>query len=656
MGKYKKKEKKKAGRVKDEMITGILQLNKRGFGFVTPDDDPEADDIFIGGDSLNGAWNKDHVAVKLRFKRSGGRQEGRIERILERGVTEVVGTFEKSKSFGFVVPDNPKIADDIFISKEMIGDAKNGDKVVASILDYGKGNASPTGKITEILGHAGEIGLDIFSIARSMELPMDFSVKQQNQAKRVPDHVIEGDFYGREDLRSWQIVTIDGPDAKDLDDAISLTENEDGSYELGVHIADVSNYVQEGSALDREALKRGTSVYLADRVIPMLPVELSNGICSLNAGEDRLTLSVIMKLSARGKVLQHRIVESVIHVGERMSYPDVKAILDDHDEALIERYRDYVPMFERMLRLSRQIRGRRKRRGAIDFDFPESKIVLDEAGIPVDIAVQRPNCATMMIEDFMLTANETVAEEFLKKKIPFVYRVHEEPDPDKMEESIAFVRTQGVPIEKKKQKISPKEIQTALRHIQGTPLEAQISRVLLRSMSQARYSPECSGHFGLAAKYYCHFTSPIRRYPDLQIHRIIHDVIRGRMNERKIAHYREILSEVCRQSSTTERRAEEAERETLKLKKAEYMASRIGETFEGVISGVTNWGIYVELDNTVEGLVPVSWMYEDYFEYDELKRAMVGRLGGKVYALGDRVKVKMMSADLKARTIDFALQ
>lgn len=529
-----------------------------------------------------------------------------------RGTTRVVGTFEQNKNFGFVVPDDLKLHRDIFIPKDLRLDAKDGDKVVCEITDYqGAG-----GKITEVLGAGSDPGIDIFSIAYSMDIPMEFPPKAMTQAERCQTHVIEGDFSGREDLRSWQLVTIDGPDAKDLDDAVSLTETENG-YELGVHIADVSNYVQEGSALDREALKRGTSVYLADRVIPMLPFQLSNGICSLNAGVDRLALSVIMEMNRNGEVVSHRIVESVIRVGERMSYPDVRAILEDHDEALTERYRDYVPMFERMYELSQKIRTRRKERGSIDFDFPEAKVVLDENGIPVDIVAEEANIATKLIEDFMLTANETVAQEFCERKIPFLYRIHEDPDPDKIENLIAFVRKNGVKIEKNRQKITPKEIQQALERIKGEPNEALISRVILRSMQQARYDTECSGHFGLAAKYYCHFTSPIRRYPDLQIHRIIHDVIRGRMTEERKQHYRDLLGDVAVRTSQTERRADECERETEKLKKAQYMSSHIGEEFDGVISGVTGWGLYVELPNTVEGLVPASEMKDDYYIFSE---------------------------------------
>lgn len=643
---------KKGGR---KTVTGTLALTRSGVGFVTPDDAAGARDIFIAHDDLLGAYEGDHVQIEIISGKNARRKEGVVRKILSRGITEVVGTFQKKKNYGIIVPDNQKLDFNLFIGKEYTLGAKDGDVVVAEILDYGTKHQSPTGKITEVLGDRTKAGVDIYAIARSMDIPMTFPPRVQNQAARCPDHVLEGDLNGREDLRSWRLVTIDGPDAKDLDDAVSVTVKDDGTYELGVHIADVSNYVQENSALDREALKRGTSVYLADRVIPMLPFELSNGICSLNAGEDRLALSVIMEINGKGKITDHRIVESVIRVGERMSYPDVRAILEDHDPALCERYKDYVPMFEQMLKLSHLIRKRRKKRGAIDFDFPEAKVLLDENGIPTDIVAEHPNCATEMIEDFMLSANETVAEEFVKRKLPFVYRVHEDPDPDKIEQVIAFVRRQGVQIDKRHQKITPKEVQEALDRIKGTPKEAEISRIILRSMSQARYETECTGHFGLAAQYYCHFTSPIRRYPDLQIHRIIHDVIRGHMNEQKIRHYREILDPVCVQCSRTERRADECERETTKLKKAQYMGQHIDEVFTGVVSGVTKWGMYVELDNTCEGLVPIHTMNEDYFELDEENYALVGRLSHKMYHLGDTVKVKVVSVSLMDRTVDFEL-
>ncbi len=640
---------------KGQVITGIFQANRKGFGFVTPDGEEDVPDIFIGEDETLGAWNHDHVQVEILPQKGSRKKEGVVKKILKREIREVVGTFELSKNYGFVVPDNQKLQQDIFIGRDNMAGAKGGDVVVAEILEYGTKHQSPTGKITEVIGSRDQVGVDIFAIARSMDIPMEFTVRQMNQAERCQKSVISNDFQGREDLRDWQLVTIDGPDAKDLDDAVSLTQGEDGTYLLGVHIADVTNYVQESSALDHEALKRGTSVYLADRVIPMLPFQLSNGICSLNAGEDRLALTVLMTFNPKGKIIDHRICESVIRVGERLSYPDVRAMLEEGDKELCDRYRDYLPMLKRMQMLSNLIRARRERRGAIDFDFPEAKVVLDDKGIPTAIVPQEANCATRMIEDFMLSANETVAEEFVKRKIPFVYRVHGDPDPDKVEQVLEFVSKQGVKIEKRHQKITPKEIQQALKAVKGQPEEAEISRIILRSMQQAKYSTDCTGHFGLAAKYYCHFTSPIRRYPDLQIHRIIHETLRGRMKADRIRHYKEILGDVCTQASLTERRADECERETTKLKKVQYMSAHIGEVFEGLVSGVTGWGLYVELSNTCEGLVPIVNMNEDYFLYDEANYALVGRLGKKTYRLGDRVKVKVAATDLMARTIDFDL-
>jgi ribonuclease R len=456
------------------------------------------------------------------------------------------------------------------------------------------------------------------------------------------------------DIRTWQTVTIDGEDAKDLDDAITITKEGD-VYKLGVHIADVTNYVQERSALDVEALKRGTSVYLVDRVIPMLPHKLSNGICSLNAGVDRLALSCIMTIDAKGNMVDHKIAETVINVDRRMTYTSVKKILEDKDEAEISEYKELVPMFELMEELAGILREKRRTRGSIDFDFPESKIILDSKGKPLDIKPYDRNVATKIIEDFMLAANETVAQDYFWQEIPFVYRIHDNPDSEKIQKLALFINNFGYGIKVTKDDIHPKELQKLLQKIDGTPEEALISRLTLRSMKQAKYATVSTGHFGLAAKYYCHFTSPIRRYPDLQIHRIIKDNLRGRMNEKRITHYDKILPEVAVQSSAMERRADEAERETDKLKKVEYMEERIGQTFEGVISSITSWGIYVELPNTVEGLVHVTALEDDYYFYDESVYEMIGDKSGNRYKLGQKVKVKVAATDKILRTIDFKI-
>ncbi len=448
------------------------------------------------------------------------------------------------------------------------------------------------------------------------------------------------------------MVTIDGEDAKDLDDAVSVVK-EGEHYVLGVHIADVTNYVQENSALDREAYERGTSVYLVDRVIPMLPHTLSNGMCSLNAGEDRLALSCIMTVDEEGVVVDHEIAETVIHVNERMTYTSVRKILADHDEEECKKYKDFVPMFEQMAELSAILRKRRKKRGSIDFDFPEAKIILDEQGRPTEIRPYERNVATKLIEDFMLLANETVAEDYFWQEIPFVYRTHDVPDEEKIQKLCTFINNFGYSIHIGQDEVHPKELQKLLQKIDGTPEEALISRLTLRSMKQAKYTTMSTGHFGLATPYYCHFTSPIRRYPDLQIHRIIKDNLRGRMNAKKIEHYDKILPEVAKHSSEMERRADEAERETDKLKKVEYMSERIGEVFEGVISGVTEWGFYVELPNTVEGLVHVTTLVDDYFHYNESTYELVGEVTNIRYKLGQRVHVMVTGTDKILRTIDF---
>ena len=636
-------------------LRGVYQAHPRGFGFVTIEG--ETDDIFIPEKETNGALHGDTVEILLTASPEGKRKEGKIVKITERGTAKIVGLYQvaKGKHYGFVIPDNQRFLQDIFVPEERAKGAVDGHKVVVELTSYGSDNAKPEGKIVEILGHVNDPGVDIMSIVKSYDLPVEFPEKVMNQAERVPEEVSDADMAGRKDLREWVMVTIDGEDAKDLDDAVSLTRTEDGkNWILGVHIADVANYVQERSALDREALHRGTSVYLADRVIPMLPHRLSNGICSLNAGVDRLAMSCIMTVDAKGDVIDHEICESVIRVNERMSYTSVKKILEDHDEEETTRYIDLVPMFEEMEQLASILRNRRHQRGSIDFDFPESKIMLDEEGHPMEIRSYDRNVATKIIEDFMLLANETVAEEYYWREIPFVYRVHETPDEDKIKKLAILINNFGYSLHISDE-VRPGQIQKLLAKIQGTPQETMISRLALRSMKQARYTPENDGHFGLAARYYTHFTSPIRRYPDLQIHRIIKDDLRGRMNEKKMEHYQTILPEVTRQASETERRAEEAERETIRLKKAEYMEAHIGEVFEGVISGITNWGIYVELSNTIEGLVHVANMYDDHYDYYEDRYEMVGEHTGKTYKLGETVYVRVIDADCLTRTIDFEM-
>lgn len=653
-GRYMKKRgpaKQEKKDIQGQTIKGTFISHPKGFGFVEVEGGEQ--DYFIPEEYTGSAFHKDEVEILPLANQRGRRPEAKVVAITGHGLTQIVGTYQQERSFGFVKPDLNKIEREIFIAQKNAGEAKDGQKVVVQMTSYGGHHRSPEGKVVEVLGYSREPGVDVLSIAKSMELPMEFPEKVANQAKRVPDHVQDGDRDGRTDLTDLMMVTIDGEDARDLDDAVSLYE-EDGLYHLGVHIADVSNYVQANSALDREALKRGTSVYLVDRVIPMLPVELSNGICSLNAGQDRLALSCLMTFDASGKRLSHELVESVIHVNRRMSYTEVKKILGGEDEALTKECGELVPMFFKMAELSKKIRKNRQHRGSIDFDFPECKIILGETGHPIEIRPYERNVATDMIEDFMLSANEAVASEYCKREIPFVYRVHENPDPEKVEQVLTLIHALGMDVKKAGQEMTPGEIQEVLAKLKGKPYEDMVSRLLLRSMKRARYTTECSGHFGLAAKYYCHFTSPIRRYPDLQIHRIIKDSIRGRLKPEKIEKYQEMLEDVASQSSLCERRAEEAERETDKIKKAEYMSYHLEEVFEGRISGVTAWGVYVELDNTVEGMVRLQDMYDDYYHFDEEHYRIVGEHTGKVYGLGDTVRVMVEDANVTAGTIDFS--
>ncbi len=653
-GKIEVSSKGKYQKAEGNFITGVFIGNAKGFGFVEAEDGE--DDIFIPQARTGGAFHGDTVQVVLAAEKSerGRRREGAVAHILRRGMTRLVCTYQKSSTYGFAIPDNSKFGSDIFIPQERSKGAVTGHKIVVEITDFGKDEKKPEGKVIEILGHMNDPGTDILSVVRAYELPMEFSEKILRQAERVAREVSTADMAGRMDLRGDLTVTIDGEDAKDLDDAISLTKEGD-FYRLGVHIADVTNYVQEHSALDVEARKRGTSVYLVDRVIPMLPHTLSNGICSLNAGEDRLALSCLMTIDEKGRVTDHTIAETVVRVDRRMSYANVRKILEDQDAALTEEYHDFVSMFALMKELAEILRKTRMKRGSIDFDFPETKIILDPDGKPVEIRPYERNVATKIIEDFMLIANETVAQDYFWQELPFVYRVHDRPDTEKIRKLATFINNFGYTIRIGQEDVHPKELQKLLAKIDGTDEEALIARLTLRSMKQAKYATQSIGHFGLAANYYCHFTSPIRRYPDLQIHRIIKDNLRGRMNEQRMIHYEKLLPEVAKHSSETERRADEAERETEKLKKVEYMSDHLGEIFDGVISGVTESGFFVELPNTIEGRVHVNSLTDDYYYYDAERYELVGEASEKRYKLGQKVTVVVENADKFMRTIDFLI-
>lgn len=674
-------KKGKYGKPEVFSVNGIFCGHPKGFGFVTVEGMEQ--DVFIPEDRTGAALHGDRVqiVVESQDRGSGRRAEGSVLKVLEHANKEVVGYYQKSKGFGFVIPDNQKISKDIFIPQGCDMGAVTGHKVVARIKEFGDANHKPEGVVTEILGHVNDPGTDILSIVRAYGLPEEFPPEVMDEVEECPDEVAvpgmtrdeetwdgpygigdltspadwTGDLAGRLDLRGLRTVTIDGEDAKDLDDAVTLCRNGQGGYILGVHIADVSHYVKEGRPLDKEALKRGTSVYLVDRVIPMLPHKLSNGICSLNAGTDRLALSCIMELDDQGNVLDHKIAETVIHVDRRMTYTAVNAIVTDGDEAVMAEYEGFVPMFMLMKEVSDILREKRKKRGAIDFDFPESKIILDAQGKPLEIKPYERNAATKIIEDFMLAANETVAEDYFWQSLPFLYRTHDNPDPEKMKQLGTFIHNFGYFIRLQQGEIHPKELQKLLDKIEGTPEEVLLSRLTLRSMKQAKYTTLCSGHFGLAARYYTHFTSPIRRYPDLQIHRIIKESLKGGLGDKRAGHYEAILPGVAMQTSALERRAEEAERETDKLKKCEYMSRFIGQEFDGVVSGVTNWGLYVELPNTVEGLVRISELRDDYYIFDEQHYELVGEMTRKTFKLGQPIRVQVASTDRLLRTVDFIL-
>ena len=662
--------------------TGIFSAHHRGFGVVTIEG--RDGDLFVPPDDTGDAMDGDTVQVIIDENGRGGRAEARVLKVLKHANETLIGTFEKNKSFGFVIPDNPRITMDIFIPQGKENGAVSGHKVVVKLDTYATRNKNPEGHVQEILGHINDPGVDILSIVRAYGLPEEFPEDVMEEVSHAPEE-LSADYVaeeigknGRVDLRDVPMVTIDGEDAKDLDDAVSVSKetiNGETIYHLGVHIADVSHYVKEGTSLDAEAYKRGTSVYLVDRVIPMLPHRLSNGICSLNAGCDRLAMSCLMDIDEKGIIVGHKICESVVRIDRRMTYTAVNAILEakngteepqtdapekekskekaEFAKKCLEEYADFVPMFLLLDETARVLRKKRMTRGAVDFDFPECKIILDAKGRPVEIRPYERNAATMLIEDCMLAANETVAEDYYWQQIPFLYRSHEKPDGEKIKRFGILINNFGYSIRLQNGELHPKEMQKLLEKAAGSPEEALLARLALRSMKQAKYTTECMGHFGLAANYYTHFTSPIRRYPDLQIHRIIKENLHGGLTKKRIAHYEKILPEVAIWTSSRDRLADEAERETDKAKKVQFMERHIGEEFTGVISGISNYGFYVELPNTVEGMVRLANLDGDYYVFDEEHYELVGERTRKKFKLGQTVKIQVVSVDRYLKTIDF---
>ncbi|SFQ01069.1 RNAse R [Caldicoprobacter faecalis] len=638
-------------------IIGRIQGNPRGFGFLIPDD-PAQEDVYISAENMNGAMHNDRVIVRLLPNVYGyPSREGEVYKVLERANKTIVGTFEANGKgrHGFVVPDDPKIGMDVFIPSIEGINVKTGYKVVVEIYKWPEQRRNPVGRIIEVLGHKDDAGVDVLSIIRQYKLPEKFPAGVEAAAAEISQTVREEDMVGRKDFRHLRTFTIDGADARDFDDAVSLEIMDNGHFLLGVHIADVSHYVKEGSPIDKEALLRGTSVYLVDRVIPMLPPELSNGICSLNPNEDRLAISVMMEIDEEGKVVDYQIYESVIRSKMRMIYEEVNRVLEDNDQELLPKYAEFLEDLRNMQRLSEILHRRRMRRGSIDFDLNEAKITLDEEGKVVDVRLYTRGVSERMIEEFMLICNETIAQHVFWRNIPFIYRIHEDPDIEKMLEFNEFIHNFGYHLKGIGGQIHPKTLQQLLEKIRGTREEAIINTVMLRSLQKARYSPDNTGHFGLAAEHYCHFTSPIRRYPDLVDHRIIKDMLHNRLDSARIAKLESILPEIAEHCSEREIVADEVEREVDDLKKAEFMLDKIGMEFDGIISGVTSYGIYVELGNTVEGLVHISTMDDDYYVYDEKHYCLIGQRTNKIYRLGDAVRVRVVGVDMASRNIDFVL-
>ncbi|GAA0441961.1 ribonuclease R [Lentibacillus halophilus] len=641
---------------KMNLVRGSIQMHAKGFAFLIPDDEKQSD-IYIHHSDLSSAMNKDKVLVRIEKRNSdGSKPEGTVIRILERATHQVVGTFDDNGSFGFVIADDKRIPNDLFIPKNQTGGAVTGHKVIAYITKYPEGRMSAEGQVVHILGHKNDPGIDIISIIYKHGIKMDFPEEVLEQAAQTPEEIDPSELKNRRDLRDKQIVTIDGADAKDLDDAVSVQKLDNGHYQLGVYIADVSYYVEENTPIDKEALERGNSVYLVDRVIPMIPHRLSNGICSLNPQVDRLTLGCEMEINEKGNVIHHEIFQSVIKTDERMTYRDVNKILVDQDEQVRDHFKTLVPMFENMEKLAEILRGKRMGRGAIDFDFKEAEILVDDQGNPDDVVVRERSVAERLIEEFMLAANETIAEHFHWMDVPFIHRIHQDPDESKLQHFFEFIAGLGYVVKGTANDIHPQALQKVIEEVKGKPEEMIVSKLMLRSMQQAKYDPQSVGHFGLATDFYTHFTSPIRRYPDLIVHRLIRTyLIDKQVDKNTVQYWQDRMPEIARHASETERAAVDAERETDDLKKAEFMQDKLGEEFTGVISSITNFGLFVELENTIEGLVHVSYLTDDYYHYDERNHAMIGERTGNMYRIGEEVDVRVAKVDLEERGVDFEL-
>ena len=654
-----RKTKRKFGKVKSKntdrklpYVTGKLQKTKRGFGFVIPDDGSE--DVYISERNINGAMNGDNVEAGIYpDSRRARSREGLINKVIKRNTGEIVGTFDRNKHFGYVVSDDRKSREEVFIHKKHYNGARKGDKVLVNIVKYPGKRDVAEGKVNEIISRSGESGGDVRSLIRGSGVTLSFPGKVLSEANNIEDSIRISETKNRRDLRGYNIFTIDGADSKDFDDAVSIKKMMNGNYLLGVHIADVTHYVGENSALDKEALNRGNSIYLPDLVIPMLPHNLSNGICSLNEKAERLTLSIDIEVDNKGNVVNHEIYESIIKSVHRLVYDDISDILENRDEFQMKRYKDILDDLLMMDELAKILNKRRSKRGSIDFDLDEAVIHLNEEGIPVDIGIADRRTANKLIEEFMLLANETVAKEFYMKKLPFVYRIHEIPDSEKMAEFKQFISGFGINLKGNISGIKPKELNDILLKIHDKPEEKVISTVMLRAMQKAEYNTQCLGHFGLALKYYCHFTSPIRRYPDLIIHRIIKESLRGRINPKRKRELAEKAEYAAKHSSDTERQAIELEREVEKMKKAEYMSYHVGEEYEAVISGVTSFGIFAELENTIEGLIRMDDLDDDFYEYYPEKYELKGKRTGKKYTLGNMIRIKVKAVNAENREIDF---